>query len=978
MDISRKRFIKMLASAAPVAAMPNGLATVSSAFQNNRSGDQSSITRKKYNFNPGWKVQTGDPEDASKPDFKDKAWKDVTLPYAWNEDYAFKVYIHKLPTGIAWYRKHFKLPESWKEKKLILEFEGIRQAGDFYLNGEYIGLSENGVMAFGLDITDVVKFGDEENILAVRIDNSWDYRERATNTKFQWEDRNFYANYGGINKNVYLHVMDKLYQTLPLYSNLGTTGTYIYADHYDIPGKSAIVHAESEVKNERDVPKYVQYEVAISDPHGKETKRFGGAPTLIAPGETETLKASSLLTGLYFWSWGYGYLYNVNTILKVDGKPVDTLNTITGFRKTAFRNGMIYLNDRVIQVHGYGQRTTNEWPAIGSSVPAWLSDYSNGLMVQNNANLVRWMHVAPWKQDVESCDRVGLMQAMPAGDSEGDVIGVQWEQRKDLMREAIIYNRNNPSIIFYECGNDDISDVHMQEMKDIRDHYDPHGGRAIGSRGMLASHVAEYGGEMLYIDKSSYKPLWAMEYNRNEGLRKYWDNYTPPYHKDGEGPPYEGEPAPAYNQNMQSAAVEDVKRWYDYWEARPGTGRRVSSGGVNIIFSDSNTHSRGAANYRASGEVDPVRIKKQAFFADKAMWNCWVDIEKPEIFIIGHWDYKKGVKKDIYVISNAKKVSLQMDGKSLGYGERSKRFLFTFKDVEWRPGSISATGYDEEENKICSAKIMTTGSPAALRLTSIKRPDEFKADGHDLALVEVEIVDAKGNRCPTALSKIHFTLNGPAEWRGGIAVGPDNYILSKDLPVEGGVNRVLIRSTTKTGRITIKATSKGLKSDALTLVSRKFPVEYGLSPHLPSEKLPARLDRGATPLTPSYKNTRTPIAIINATAGANGYKAPNSYDDNGYSKWINDGRLSTAWIEYELEREAKVSEIVLKLYDFRRKVYPLIITVDGKIAFKGTTQKTLGYYTIECEPQKGKKVRIQRTGGPKQDGKNAEGTYRYY
>jgi beta-galactosidase len=140
---------------------------------------------------------------------------------------------------------------------------------------------------------------------------------------------------------------------------------------------------------------------------------------------------------------------------------VDVVNTRTGFRKTEFANGMVKLNDRVIDIHGYAQRTTNEWPAVGLSVPPWMSDLSNRLMVDGNANLVRWMHVTPWKQDVESSDRVGLIESMPAGDAEGDSKGRQWEQRVELMRDAIIYNRNNPSILFYESGNKGISEEHM-------------------------------------------------------------------------------------------------------------------------------------------------------------------------------------------------------------------------------------------------------------------------------------------------------------------------------------------------------------------------------------------------------------------------------------------------------------------------------------------------------------------------------------
>ena len=124
-------------------------------------------------------------------------------------------------------------------------------------------------MAFGFDISDVVNFGDAENVIAVRIDNSWDYREKATNSKFQWEDKNFNANYGGITKNVFLHVTPKVYQTLPLYAGLQTTGVYIYADNYNIKTKSATIHAESEVRNESGQAQQVVYQVLITDKDGK-------------------------------------------------------------------------------------------------------------------------------------------------------------------------------------------------------------------------------------------------------------------------------------------------------------------------------------------------------------------------------------------------------------------------------------------------------------------------------------------------------------------------------------------------------------------------------------------------------------------------------------------------------------------------------------------------------------------------------------
>jgi beta-galactosidase len=206
-------------------------------------------------------------------------------------------------------------------------------------------------------------------VLAVRTDNAWDYREKASGQRFQWNDRNFNANFGGIPKNVRLHLTGKLYQTLPLYSRLGTVGVGVYAQDFDIPSKAATITAESEVRNEHLEPRTFGYEVVIADMDGKIVTACAGPAATLPPGQTTTVKASVRVTGLNFWSWGYGYLYEVYTILKADGRVVDKVRTRTGFRKTAFEHGMVKLNDRVIHLKGYAQRTSNEWPVLGASVP---------------------------------------------------------------------------------------------------------------------------------------------------------------------------------------------------------------------------------------------------------------------------------------------------------------------------------------------------------------------------------------------------------------------------------------------------------------------------------------------------------------------------------------------------------------------------------------------------------------------------------
>lgn len=931
--------------------------------------------REKYNFNSDWKLKVGDIVQAEEVDYLDAEWKSVTLPHAFNEDEAFKLNIKDLTDTIVWYRKHFRLPADAKGRKVFIEFEGARQGIDLYVNGHLVGQHENGVMAFGFDLTAFVKPG-KENVIAARIDNNWDYAEKATGVKYQWSNRNFNANYGGLPKNVWLHVTDKLYQTLPLYSNLQTTGVYIYAEDIQVRARKARIHAESEVKNETKKSQTVGYLVELFDRDGKLVKSFRGEEKKINPGEKIVLSAESEVEGLHFWSWGYGYLYTVKTALCIEGKKTDEVITRTGFRKTRFADGKVWLNDRVIQLKGFAQRTSNEWPAVGMSVPAWLSDYSNGLMVKVNANLVRWMHVTPWKQDVESCDRVGLIQAMPAGDAEKDCKGRQWEQRKLVMRDAIIYNRNNPSILFYECGNESISREHMLEMKKIRDEFDYHGGRAIGSREMLDIRDAEYGGEMLYINKSAHHPMWAMEYCRDEGLRKYWDNYSYPYHKDGEGnsayhsaatgKTKKQADASVYNRNQDSFTIENVIRWFDYWRERPGTGKRVSSGGAKIIFSDTNTHFRGVENYRRSGDTDPMRIPKDSYFAHQVMWDGWVDTENPRLHIVGHWNYEPGVVKPVYVVSNTDSVALFLNGKPMGQAQRDYHFLFTFDKIAFTPGVLEAVGYNDGK-EAARMQLRTAGKPAKLKLAAIQHPKGWKADGADLVLLQVEVVDAEGNRCPLANDLIHFTVEGPAEWRGGIAQGPDNYILSEKLPVECGVNRALLRSSITAGKVVVRAEAEGLASASLELVSSPVEVQNGLSTYIPGDDLEGSLDRGETPLSPSYVERAVDVAVLSAEAGINTEEACKSWDDNELSEWKNDGKASTAWIKYHLERIARVDEVCMKLTGWRMRSYPLEIYAGDELIWSGETEKSLGYVHLKVKPVPASEITIRLKGSSKED-----------
>lgn len=977
----------------------------------------------RYNFNAAWKLAIGDVMDGTKKKVDDTAWKTVTLPYAWNQSEAYSRNCSELSDTVVWYRKHFDVPSEWKGKKIFIEFEGARFAAQVFLNGKKLGLADNGVMAFGFDLTPYIKYG-KENVLSVRVDNDWRYHEeraywdetaqKFVHSEFQWNNKNFYCNYGGINKNVWLHVMNDVYQTLPLYSNLRTTGVYvapILLPEKDSENKEATIYVESQVINSSSKPKTMQHFAVILNKEGVEVGSRMGDKLTIAPGDTVKMKSIVDIPDVHLWSWGYGYLYTVKSILldvseqNAGGKVYDVATIQTGFRKTEYKNGMFYLNDRVLQLKGFAQRSTNEWPAVGISLPAWMTDYSNSQILGCNGNFVRWMHVTPSKQDVRSFDRLGLIQAMPAGDAEKDVTGRRWGQRLELMRDAIIYNRNNPSILFYEGGNNQISEEHMKDLIALRDIFDPIGGRAIGSRNMLDSKVAEYGGEMLYVNKSAGKPMWQMEYNRDEGIRRYWDQWSYPYHKEGEGPLYRGDRTVSYNHNQDGLAIENIVRWNEYWVARPGTGRRVNSGGAKIIFSDSNTHARGEKNYRTSGDMDAMRIPKDSWFVHQALWDGWVDTEKEHTYIIGHWNYEnlaqmEGARgfKPVYVCSTADDVELFLNGKSLGKGKRTNNFLFTFDNVKWQPGTLRAVGY-KAGKEVSSYEISTIDEPVALRMrwigpgemkdgqwvNSTSASNMFKADGADLRIAEIEAVDAKGRRHPLAHDMIRFSVNGECEYLGGVSgvvseeekklnasdvqvkeghSSDTNGIGSDELMLEAGVIRVLVRSTTTAGNLTLTATAlpnadtgKTLPPATLSASTVSCPVKGGFYVDASgkmleadaAKKLPSYLSRGETPSTPSYTQKYKAVKVTGIAVAVNMNDATKMLDDNEDSRWSSDENLDHSWVKFDLEHAAAIRKISLRLNNFRTTSYPLQVFAGNVLVWEGYTPKTLGdcYLNIE-------------------------------
>ena len=891
-------------------------------------------------------------------EFDDSRWQRVSLPHPVNAHDSFDGRAVDAGEGgffrgTMWYRKRFTL-ERVVDGKYFLEFETVRQTIYVWVNGKFVGFYEAGIAPTCYDITDVVRPG--ENLITVETDNcaARGTKVISCETKpgsepgmqdgngYQWNSTDFNEVQGGLVGSVRLHVKpSKLYLTLPFYNNLKTVGTYVSAADFDYASGAATVTVIAEVRNESArAAKDAKIKVEIIGPaDGKVVGSFTSAatavpaakdagakflsslesdvyaenamPTRLVEPETVKIAACGKVSGLVFWSPDTPHLYDVRVSIVggADNKPTTTSGDVetirTGFRHVEYdaAKGGLLINGKNVWLTGYAQRATDEWAAIGVA-PDWLQDYDAKLLRSSNANFVRWMHVAPKPAPMRAYDKYGIVNAVPAGDKEGDASGRTWAQRMEAMRDVMIYYRNSPSAFFWEGGNNQLTPAHLKEMREMKNVLDPGNGRFSGSRTISSVEQikeAEYAGTMLHRHEDGafqsmgkakkFIPIMETEYARQESPRRCWDDFT--------GPDYDyvgaylngGKKETGYNvydQTQEDFARTTAKEYADFYSRwSNGKGPRTYAACAALCWTDSNQHGRQSSseNCRVSGRVDAVRVPKMNYHVFKTMQS-----PVPAVKIVGHWNYEKKTAdnykyketqfngkymaptgnilqrdpehKTVFVIGSPHiaSVELLVNGKSQEKLERPEDlFIWAFGDIDvTESGRIEAIARDAKGSEIARDVIETAGTPAELVLKPHTGPKGWLADGSDIAVVDVKLVDANGRLYPIAENKVTFTLtfesstestnrridkstNSSPLFMGGynsgtfskgdkLAGGPfGESPVGKDwVKLECGENRVFLKSGRSSGRAVLNAKSDNGMTAAIELVLTPVEVKGGM------------------------------------------------------------------------------------------------------------------------------------------------------
>lgn len=439
--------------------------------------------REQINFNRSWKFIRSDIEGAAAVDYDDSAWVDVGLPHNFSIPYEMSSQFY---VGYGWYRKNFNVPSNWNNKKVELEFEGVFQIADVYVNGEKIGTHRGGYSGFVYDITDYLHEGD--NVIAVRVNNIWqhDLAPRAGDHQFT----------GGIYRDVYLNVTEDVhvtwygtFVTTPDLTNPGFDSSAKNIDFTQYPSEDTIkkniadrksnVRVQTEVKNDSDEKKEVQVIQKVEDADGKMVTEFASEEHTLNPDEIYNFDSiSNQVQDIHLWSVDDPYLYKVYTSVISDGVEVDTYESPLGFRWAEYKNDGFYLNGEKVLLDGANAHQDHAGLADAVSDEGFYRDVS--MIKECGMNFIRGSHYLHDPSYAAVCDKLGVlfwsecnfwgMGGSAGKDADATYSASDWfkdaypqnpedeaafeQSCLDSLEAMIRVNRNHPSIINWSMGNE--------------------------------------------------------------------------------------------------------------------------------------------------------------------------------------------------------------------------------------------------------------------------------------------------------------------------------------------------------------------------------------------------------------------------------------------------------------------------------------------------------------------------------------------
>ena len=735
--------------------------------------------------------------------FDDSTWQEIRIPHDWvttlpyasdaSHSHGYKTVGYKYPeTSVGWYRKVINIPESDRGKHLQLRFDGIFRNAQVWFNGFYMGTEPSGYATQVYDITEYVNYGGD-NLICVRADASL-------------EEGWFYEG-AGIYRDAWLLKQAAV--------SVAPFGTFVYAALQQ-PYTSADIHIETEVNNHSLTTQCCEISQRLLGADGSEMGAAQPVTLTLRGMETQACKQAIALAKPHLWSCTDPYLYKIETTVKVDGQITDVYETTTGVRDVSFsaEQGFL-LNGQPLKLKGVNMH--QDHAGVGSAIPDALQAWRIKQLKKFGCNAYRASHNPMTPALLDICDREGILVI-----DENRLTGINQEHIR-LLERMIKRDRNHPSIILWSDGNEEWGIENTVQgtriaaaMREYTRLLDPTRHSTIANAG---------GSEMIkgldvvgfnYIvqndvdNRKKMNPTWKIvgtEETTGCGTRGvYFNSPAEPGHMV------------SMNRDTTHHHIENViERGWKFYAERPWAAGLFYWTGFD--YRGEPNPLKYPAHESEFGILDYCGFPKDEAYYLKSWWT-----DEPVLHLLPHWNLQghEGEEVEIWAYSNCDEVELAVNGKKLGRQKMPHNGHLKWT-ATYQPGKVVAVGY-KDGKRVIKQTVETTKPAARLLLTADRTC--IMADGRDVAVVTVEVKDAKGRTVPDACPLLTFHINGSGRIIGA-GNGDPSYLgadhpQDKDctefqIPAFNGLAQVLIQSTHTAGSLQLTCTADGLKEHTITL-----------------------------------------------------------------------------------------------------------------------------------------------------------------
>ncbi len=751
-----------------------------------------------------WSFFQGDATGAEQPGFDSSSWRKVDVPHDWSIEGPFDKNAATtgsggwLPSGVAWYRREISIPPGPDGQRVWVEFDGIMQNSDVWLNGHLLGHRPNGYVSFRYDLTDHLT-PQEPNILTVRADTSAQPASR------------WYSGAG-----IYRHV--RLVTAHPLH--IQPWGVYVTTPEAN--ESAATVKVRTTLANRHSKAGTITLRTSLVGPDGKVIDTTTSAPVSLTPGDTETLDQKFKVSNPALWNLESPHMHKLVTAVLSGDQVLDEVTTPFGIRQAEFRSETgFWLNGENLKLKGVCLH--QDGGAVGVAVPldVWRRRFTE--LRKLGVNAIRTAHTPPAPEFLDLCDQMGFLVMDEFFDC--------WTKRKNKydyhlffrkwwetdLREGILRDRNHPSIILYSVGNEihdtpkpEIAKPILRGLVDVCHELDP--SRPVTQALFRPNVSGDYNNglaDMLDVIGTNYRDQELLDAWKDKRGRKIV----------GTEQGHERSTWLLCRDNPQHSG-QFLWCGIDYL----GESRSWPLTVYNVGLLD------------RAGFVQPRGHERQSWWSDTPMVRAYrrvgITAETPadpgyeslewkrRQVLFPDWNPESSAphEETVEVYTNADEVELFLNDKSLGKQKARKDAGSLNWKLSYQPGTLKAVARIKGR-EVASDMLRTAEAPAKIELIPDRKNLGTSFD--DCSNIEIRILDSNGTIVPSADHSLKFAIDGPGRI---IAVDSGNVVSVEPFQATErkawqGRALAIVRAT-GAGTITLTASAEGLPEATVELTGQ--------------------------------------------------------------------------------------------------------------------------------------------------------------